>query len=226
MSLVRLLEIGRSLNAIRNTQSRYRMQRENLLPKFGMAGSATNLNPVAANVPLSSNELRHRMGSSKPPAFESGSTTEFRLKYLQWVFVKSSNQLAGTAARAVTFLHGLGAKLMAPLGLKPIDQPNSVNRNARSAVAESQAELSLDNVTVIRNDLSDADFHVIQVREAGDAAEVSQAPEATGAKGQAGSVLGKVATRFFKVPVGYQDELGFHRGVIPAKKGIGWPPFW
>jgi hypothetical protein len=32
------------------------------------------------------------------------------------------------------------------------------------------------------------------------------------------------ATRKPKVPVGYQDEQGFHYGVKPAEKQIIWPP--
>jgi hypothetical protein len=28
------------------------------------------------------------------------------------------------------------------------------------------------------------------------------------------------------IPVGYQDETGFHMGVKPAKKSVQWPPVW
>ena len=28
------------------------------------------------------------------------------------------------------------------------------------------------------------------------------------------------------IPVGYQDETGFHYGVKPAEKDIKWPPDW
>jgi len=30
----------------------------------------------------------------------------------------------------------------------------------------------------------------------------------------------------FEIPVGYQDETGFHYGVKPAEKEIKWPPVW
>jgi len=30
----------------------------------------------------------------------------------------------------------------------------------------------------------------------------------------------------FEIPIGYQDEAGFHTGVKPAEKGIKWPPVW
>ena len=29
-----------------------------------------------------------------------------------------------------------------------------------------------------------------------------------------------------QVPVGYQDEAGFHVGVKQGGKEINWPPFW
>jgi len=30
----------------------------------------------------------------------------------------------------------------------------------------------------------------------------------------------------FEVPVGYQDETGFHMGVKSAEKEVKWPPVW
>jgi len=30
----------------------------------------------------------------------------------------------------------------------------------------------------------------------------------------------------FEIPVGYQDETGFHTGVQPAEKEIKWPAAW
>lgn len=29
-----------------------------------------------------------------------------------------------------------------------------------------------------------------------------------------------------EVPVGYQDETGFHAGTDRAKSSVQWPPFW
>jgi hypothetical protein len=42
-------------------------------------------------------------------------------------------------------------------------------------------------------------------------------------------VFGKVWTAIkskFEVPVGYQDESGFHHGKQPAHKKSEWPPVW
>jgi hypothetical protein len=30
----------------------------------------------------------------------------------------------------------------------------------------------------------------------------------------------------WQIPVGYQDETGFHPGVQPAEKKSNWPPLW
>jgi hypothetical protein len=29
-----------------------------------------------------------------------------------------------------------------------------------------------------------------------------------------------------EIPIGYQDETGFHYGVKPAEKEVKWPPVW
>jgi hypothetical protein len=29
-----------------------------------------------------------------------------------------------------------------------------------------------------------------------------------------------------EIPIGYQDEVGFHLGVKPAEQEIKWPPVW
>ena len=42
-----------------------------------------------------------------------------------------------------------------------------------------------------------------------------------------GAVIGKLRDAFrFNVPVGYQDEKGFHVGPKPPKPQQSWPEFW
>ena len=49
--------------------------------------------------------------------------------------------------------------------------------------------------------------------------------------GVSGFTLGGLITRLknatkFEIPVGYQDETGFHTGVKAAEKELKWPATW
>lgn len=46
-----------------------------------------------------------------------------------------------------------------------------------------------------------------------------------------GSIFRGIVTKVknavrIEIPVGYQDETGFHMGVKPPEKEIQWPPIW
>jgi hypothetical protein len=42
-----------------------------------------------------------------------------------------------------------------------------------------------------------------------------------------GGIMARLRTTIEKqVPLGYQDEHGFHFGGQPAEKKITWPPLW
>jgi hypothetical protein len=92
--------------------------------------------------------------------------------------------------------------------------------------SEIQAELSLDNVTVVRNDLNDAEFRLSPMPNVNTNQGNIQSPDLVVNMGPVNAALEAIKTRFLRVPIGYQDESGFHRGEIMAKKEIGWPPFW
>ncbi len=41
------------------------------------------------------------------------------------------------------------------------------------------------------------------------------------------AMLAKIRDAFkFEIPVGYQDETGFHTGVKPSGQKETWPPVW
>jgi hypothetical protein len=89
-----------------------------------------------------------------------------------------------------------------------------------------QTELSLDKVKVVRNDLSDADLEVVPVTTAKGLLGNSPPAQVTALRGRMNGSWNRLTARLFQVPVGYQDETGFHLGVKSAVKEAGWPSFW
>ena len=225
MSLVRLLEIGRSLNAIKDTQSRYRMQRQNLLPKFGMAGPATGFHSMAANAPANSTGMSHHLRSPVILGANNEEGTEFKWRNTLQAFLSPFERAGAFFARVLR----LFSKLAVAKGVFRFmarKQQTLVACHSKPFEAKFQAELSLDNVTVIRNDLTDADLQVVPVQTAGKSSRSSQPAQLTATGGQVNAYWERLTSRLFRVPIGYQDETGFHHGVIPPKKEVVWPPFW
>ena len=225
MSLVRLLEIGRSLNAIKDTQSRYRMQRQNLLPKFGMAGSATGFHSVAANAPTNGAGINHPLRSPVILGASNGEEAEFKWRKALKTFLGPFERIVGFFAKVLTLFNWL-AVTTSVFRLMARKQRTSIASDSKPVKAQFQAELSLDNVTVIRNDLSDADLQVVPIQKASKSLVDNQPAKLTAARGRVYAYWERLTSRFFRVPIGYQDETVFHQGVTPAKKEVGWPPFW
>jgi hypothetical protein len=46
------------------------------------------------------------------------------------------------------------------------------------------------------------------------------------ARGRVKAYWERLASRLFRVPLGYQDETGFHYGAKQARNEAVWPPFW
>jgi len=228
MSLVRLLEIGRSLNAIRETQSRYRMHRQNLLPKFGMAGSAAWCPPTTAAEPTepAASGLRLRSITNALQGPIGGEQ-----KQSKW---------AKLGRACLNFLDRTGdfvGKTFKPLNkwaARPGDDKFALRRSTAPSVVSLQkpvatpiqTELSLDKVKVVRNDLSDADLEVVPMAAAGASLQNRPPALATALHRQMNGSWGRFTARLFQVPVGYQDETGFHFGAKAAEKEAAWPPFW
>ena len=41
------------------------------------------------------------------------------------------------------------------------------------------------------------------------------------------AIVALVVNKFkVEVPIGYQDENGFHVGAVRAENKVNWPPFW
>jgi hypothetical protein len=127
MTLIRFLAVGRSLGAIDNAPSRYRMNAQGMLPKFGREETA-QAQPAAT-----------------PPSVAQPETSKEK-----------------------TSLH------KKPMTVKPQQRPKFWNRGwfsfglssrrrrgTRAAGPPIQAELGLDMVRPVRNDLSESDFEIV-----------------------------------------------------------------
>lgn len=163
MSLGRLLTSGKSLVGLHNTEGRYEMRSKNLLPKFG-----SNKNPFLTAKPQSlQSEFSRKLPAAPPtlthaeveaaklketkrlpeliankPEVQTVTRPTMKMKVWSWIKkLKPFNPLAWLAARR------LAKSAAQPVGKAPV-----------------QAELSLEKIKVVRNDLSEADLEVVPVK--------------------------------------------------------------
>lgn len=165
MSLVRLLTTGKCLVALRDSVSRYRMRRSNLLPKFG-----SRRNPFAARLHSVSDTT-----STRP--LSADEIAAARLKQTQRLpAAPCSRRQEDSSALPEKSRPSMSAKVLGrlrawtgklnPLAIvarwKTAPKP-AIPRFDRAAVQE---ELRLDNVKVVRNDLNDADVELVPAKPA------------------------------------------------------------
>ena len=137
MSLVRLLTAGKSLVGIQDLKSRYRSVDPRAMPKFG---SEKKVNTDVA-----------RESEAKPsvakPTVESSK-----------VNVEKTPVAVARKTRGGGWVSQWGSKLGSLVSQKPKPARSAIPRFSGVPV---QGELSLDNIKVVRNDLSDADLEVV-----------------------------------------------------------------
>jgi hypothetical protein len=176
MSLGKLLNAGRSLVGLHNSGERYQL-RTGALPKFG-----SRKNPFAAQGE-SSSEAAEQLTPAEMAAASLKDTQRLPLLIPKpaaggegvqpvqpenpVVASPSPAPKGGTAnvpAQAPTAVSGWLKKLN-PLvwweNRKPAEPKSAIPRFNKAPV---QAELSLDNIKVMRNDLSDADVEVVPMK--------------------------------------------------------------
>jgi hypothetical protein len=154
MSLVKLLTSGRSLIGIDNTASRYKMRERNMLPKFG-----ASRNPFAA-----------REESPKSPAPQSSAPAASpELAPLPRPAAKAGDSRGPTRAAVLPKAGewiGRCADKINPAAWWQARKPAMKSVARKPDRRPVQTELSLDQVKVARNDLSDADVEVVTARPA------------------------------------------------------------
>jgi hypothetical protein len=199
MSLGKLLAMGQSLDAVRETTARYCGPRQGLLPKFGPISPAAHCPPT-----------RQRESSRSASASQSSGNlaTTFkwqagREKTNPWGVQLHEGVLRFlTGARAVTDkalrqLRRLADKFSAT-NLFAKRRSSVVVHLTKSVTTPIQPELSLDAVKVVRNDLSDADLEVVPAGTTGRATGRGCLAAFVAPQESANDPWGRFAARLFK----------------------------
>jgi hypothetical protein len=219
--LITLLTLGGALDRAKDRKGAYTLRYVNKLPKFGVAARAAAATAVAqppaspampaampAAAPAAAPAAQPALfAAPKPPAEEShnshnshGNDGKDRTDRTDRTNAPvPANQPPVPAAPKARFLPF--AKLSAVVAAAFAVVPKTAARvrgRLRSPAGDSrpraQAELALEKVTVLRNDLSDADLVVVAVQPK---AEDSRAAEAQGRE-PAGSPWTRVTARWVK----------------------------
>ncbi len=203
MSLLRLLTTGKSLVGVNETESRYRLTRQRLLPQFG-----PTRNPFENK---GKSDPRPAAGSPGDPRVEDASRARHESPALggtpaaapqpmaeRRTLSAGANRhsLAGELRlKAAGFLSRWGAKL-SRLPKRPIGKATkpAIPGFTKPPVQE---ELSLDRIKVVRNDLSDADLEVVPTPRPADPASAAPTTGTDERPGPEQGAWGKVAARMF-----------------------------
>jgi hypothetical protein len=171
MSLLRLLATGKSLVGIKDTESRYRLTTQRLLPQFGPTKNpfrgSEKLEPAQTEAQClgddggngAAGEENGNTNSCGAPAVALQRGAPDRVAFMSAGIRRFMEVLR---LRAAALVNGCQAKLAGWLGRVRA-------RNAKPAIPRFpkppvQGELSLDKIKVVRNDLSDADIQVVPAR--------------------------------------------------------------
>ena len=156
MSLLRLLKAGRSLVNPKESGSRYRMHERIQLPKFG-----SSKNPFSAR-----SETPAVLAA--PGAIDSEPTSKRELSPAEEAAARLKQTVRLPPALPVPQLARAGE--MSRAWWNPLTWWKSGSGGGgpglRTSEPAVQGELSLDQVKVVRNDLSDSDVEVVQPSQA------------------------------------------------------------
>lgn len=167
MSLGRLLSSGKSLVGLQDPESRYQMRPQNLLPKFG-----SDKNPFTTAKPQSLQPESVGKFAVTARSMSSAEVAAAKLKETKRLpAVKAIKQPVSTGPSlktvALSRLAGITGwvKKLNPLSWWALRKTAAAKATAPGfQKAPVQAELSLDKIKVMRNDLSDADVEVVPAK--------------------------------------------------------------
>ena len=181
MSLGRLLAAGKSLVGGQNSTSRYQLNKQMRLPKF-----VSPRNPFATEVKAEAAPPRPVATKQNPSVPKASAVRTAR---------EESTKRAALVARFALALRRSGECLGKA---NPFSRFPKLAGPKKSAIPcftnpPVQSELRLDNVQVVRNDLSEADLEVVPAAPPGVKPDLAT----TGQRETAGKAWGRLTTRIF-----------------------------
>jgi hypothetical protein len=176
MSLMRLLTTGKTLVDLKNSTSRYHMPGKSILPKFGsmknpfVTAAKNQPAQVAAEITPknepreSKNELVQMKETKRLPMLPEKMKETKRLPFVAARNGVEKQDIKPTVWKKI--LGGAGAVIgkLNQLAWRLDPNPPVKSGIPRFDKPVVQGELSLDNIKVVRNDLSDADMEIVPAK--------------------------------------------------------------
>ena len=167
MSLVRLLTAGKSLVSFADPESRYRMRKKSLLPKFGSPENPFIARSVSKSTQNPSGQTppdQFRLSTLSPAEEAAANLKETtRLPSVAPAPEASVPSKAATTTSLWGRINGM-IRTLNPFARRTRRASPATSRVPRFDGQPVQAELSLDRVKVVRNDLNDADVEIVPVK--------------------------------------------------------------
>ena len=155
MSLMKLLSVSKSLAGGRNQPGRYKMAEQGLLPKFAPMGRPGSLAPK-------------RKSDEPAPKQEPKGTPTIPLTPLQQQFFRAAEPVVEpvrTVAPSPRAAVCVNANAAPTNWFRPGNKPFADRPVGRTRpLSPERAELSLDAVKPVRNDLSESDLQIVPAK--------------------------------------------------------------
>jgi hypothetical protein len=172
MSLLKLLTAGKSLVGLKDAESRYRMSNQKLLPKFGAAKNPfrpTNAAETAPMEAMPAAEAKLATPVVEDMPVRTGDATDARaIASAQENVTARASLLRLGALKCREFAAALQSRWTSQVGSfisRPARKPaRPVAVPVPAQKLPMQGQLSLDQIKVMRNDLSDADLEVVSAK--------------------------------------------------------------
>ena len=207
MRLLRLLATGKSLEGFKDSEVRYQVTGQRLLPTFGSAKNPFRAMDRPGPAPLDARmegkgttvSIRQKATGveAQAPAHDTAETRASAASGPPLALVRFALRKLTTALqpRAAAFQSKWSEKFSALLS-RPGGKAASVAMPHPTKLPV-QEELSLDKIKVVRNDLSDADLEVVPAKSPAALTSVAPAWPSVNKTG-AGTAWGRLAGRVFR----------------------------